>query len=62
MNTGVQRIVTTGYAPVVTMRVGADHWRSNAGTIGAGGVRALYENMRQKIPVRVYRILRAWAS
>ena len=40
MNTGVERIVKTGYAPVVTMRVGADHWRSNAGTIGAGGVMA----------------------
>ena len=36
MNTGVPRIVTTG-EPVVTMRVGADHWRRNAETVGSGG-------------------------
>ena len=45
------------------MRVGADFWRRNAETVGAGRHHGLVrEHAAEDPPVRVYRMLRAWGK
>ena len=60
MNTGIERIVTTGLRPVVTMRIGADHWPSNTGTVGAVSHGLVREPSGREDSHMRHLTLRAW--